>query len=331
MRHFLLRLCLMFFSVCAVFGLIDYLGRDVLAKETVYADDWMLSRFSKDIEEVVIANVGNSHGFYGFNYENAVQRLDGIWMNYALPSQTLQYDYLILDCFKESMKEGAVILIPVSYFSLYTEEYDDTFEVRNNRYYDLLDYSHIERPRLIRYIEVKYLKYGFIAENSTAGMFKPNVPMALNNSSNFEPPTEGSKYSIREMAQMTAQSHYDTVIKRENGAAVLQQRCMKSIENMVELCRERNWVPVLVSMPYTKEYTESFPPSFIEQYYRDMSEIAEDSGVLWLDYSQNEQYCMNSQLFSDADHLGTGAVMFTDDIIQELVDRNLLQIKEEDG
>lgn len=320
MRHFLLRLCFMFVSVCVVFGLIDYFGRDVLAKETVYADDWMLSRFSKKVEEVVIANVGNSHGFYGFNYENVVQRLDGTWMNYALPSQTLQYDYLILDSFKESMKEGAVILIPVSYFSLYTEEYDDTFEVRNNRYYDLLDYSHIERPRLIRYIEVKYLKYGFIAENSTAAMFTPIVPV--------EQPAEGSEYSIQEMAQITAQSHYSTVIKGENGTAVLQQRCVESIESMVELCQEQKWVPVLVTMPYTKEYTELFPPSFIEQYYRDMREIAADNGVIWLDYSKNEKYCMNSQLFSDADHLGTGAIMFTDDIVRELIDRNLLQINE---
>ena len=49
-------------------------------------------------DKIEICNVGNSHGYYGFNYEEYENK--NVCFNFSLPSQSMSYNYLILENYK---------------------------------------------------------------------------------------------------------------------------------------------------------------------------------------------------------------------------------------
>ena len=80
---------------------------------------------------------------------------------------------------------------------------------------------------------------------------------------------------------------------------------------MLELCREKGWKAVLVTPPYPAEYSACFPGGFYESFLERVSSLAEEYGVPYLDYSHDEAFAGQHDLFKNLDHLNfTGAEQF---------------------
>ena len=95
-----------------------------------------------------VCNFGSSHGLYGFNYAD-VQRNGYTCFNFGLVSQSISYDYRLMQQYGNHIVEGTIVFIPISYFSLFgkdEEDYDD-FESKNKRYYLILP------PELIKHYD----------------------------------------------------------------------------------------------------------------------------------------------------------------------------------
>lgn len=316
MKRFLIRV---FWDVCLVgLGIIclnSALRRNI-SERSVYTD--RKNYFENIPDDIVVANVGNSHGFYGLKYDLVLDGLYGNCANFALPSQTLVYDYNMLDFYRHKLRDNAVVFIPISYFSLYCEEFTPDFESQNNRYYEILDYGHIERVDLQKYFQVKCLPFGFWAEDLTGNMFYPNMVVE-------QPPEAGVTRTLEEIAEIIALSHNNIVI-REGGHARKTELEIDSLYKIFELCRKENWIPILLTMPYTQEYNTNVPEDLLEDYYRDMEFISKQQGVLWWDFSGLEDFTKHPELFQDSDHMNQeGAFKFTDMIIQKLYEENLLE------
>lgn len=68
-------------------------------------------------ETIQLANFGSSHGQYAFDWGALKDR--GIkCFNFALPSQSFEYDYALLNMHKDEFAEGSIAFIPISYFPL---------------------------------------------------------------------------------------------------------------------------------------------------------------------------------------------------------------------
>ncbi len=119
-----------------------------------------IERFSKKEfpTNIKIANFGSSHGEYGFDYSEI--ELNGF--NFALSSQSLFYDLQILKKYLSNISENGIILIPISYFSLTSQEVG--FETDMPRYYNLLEKNSIHNYSLIK--DFKYRMFPIFTAKS---------------------------------------------------------------------------------------------------------------------------------------------------------------------
>lgn len=92
------------------------------------ADSYGTKKFFNMPEGIQICNFGSSHGLNGFNYDGVSDKFS--CFNFSLHSQTLMYDYRILKHYVNHIKEGGIVFVIISYFSLFGEpeiESDDWF------------------------------------------------------------------------------------------------------------------------------------------------------------------------------------------------------------
>lgn len=94
-------------------------------------------------DNIQICNFGSSHGYFGFNYKDAMPEYT--CFNFALESQSPLYDYRIMQNYEHKISKGAAVFLLVSYFSLFgkPEAEDDSFASKNKRYYRFLPPEYI--------------------------------------------------------------------------------------------------------------------------------------------------------------------------------------------
>ena len=78
------------------------------------------------------------------------------------------------------------------------------------------------------------------------------------------------------------------------------------------LCHEKGWNAVLVTPPYPRVYTECFSGEILERFHALTTELSEEFGISWLDYSQDAEFIDNLTYFKNIDHLNlSGAHAFS--------------------
>ena len=101
--------------------------------------------YSKMPEEIIVANLGSSHGQNSFLWPDETRMF-----NFAMSSQTLSYDYRIFQEYADHMAEGSTVFIVVSLFSFCQNEYEEeSFLAKNLRYYKVLPPDKIKKYQYI--------------------------------------------------------------------------------------------------------------------------------------------------------------------------------------
>lgn len=149
MRRFLLKL---FFFIVSTFGII-YVLNSFYIKTNAYKRFFDNHNFDEVPEELVLANLGSSHGQYSFCYDKTNIKA----YNFAMSAQGFYYDFELLQQFIDHFKRGSVILIPVSYFSFSQYFEDAFFPKRNYLYYPFLEPSRIYNFNYKDYYRYKLL------------------------------------------------------------------------------------------------------------------------------------------------------------------------------
>ncbi len=308
---YLLLLCLLTLGVNAVY---EGLGLGMTDN---------IQKFFQMPAEIRLCNFGSSHGRDSFFYGELEEKgLQDYCFNFALSSQSLSYDARLLQFYQERLSEGAVVFIPVSYFSLYgiPENESYNFADKNTRYYSLLPSEYIKECSWTVALMVKYPVL-------LAGpQLLPRMVEAVT-----EREKAGSTAGINGTNAQAAAEYAGIVVKNhlffekmdDGGERILNQEELDALYEMIALCRARGATPILITTPYLAEYNQEVgraDPDFLESFHALIAQVQRETGAEYYDYSADERFCGEYSLFMNSDHLNrAGARLFTSILMDEVV------------
>lgn len=255
----------------------------------------------KEYPDIQICNLGSSHGENAFKYDQLAYARGYQCFNFAMSSQTYNYDYALLSMYKKQFADNCLMFIPVSYFSFnneVTNEQEEQFLTA--KYYTFLSPRYI--PNYDPYIDIvtHYLPILSAGEDITKilpfpspalKVFAAEAPAALS-------PEElaAKEVEFKEKAQNRYHRHMD-----DKEEYFLQER-IDNLYDILAFCKENGITAVLITTPYTSLYSELFSPEFKEEFYAEVNAVASKADVPYYDFSNDERFSNRLELFAAADH-----------------------------
>lgn len=315
------------FNVAAFFLIICLLttGINFAYTKLDTSDDDYTRKFSDVPQEIEICNLGSSHGLFGFNYAELEDEYT--CFNFALVSQYPSYDLRLLEAYADNLGDGCVVIIQNSYFSLIgigEEEYGD-FESKNKRYYKILPDEYVKEYDR----KTDFLVSVMPSLNARADLIRAAAgKLRFDNHPNMD--RTADMLDIEESAQSAYESHFIINKVDQNGEIIINQSEIDAVYDIIEMCRDNGWKPVLVTTPCLGEYMDRVyenEPEFMEWYKETMNKIAGDIDTAYFDYALDERFSDRYDLFVDADHMNReGAKLFTsilyDEVIEDMLEEN---------
>lgn len=332
MKKFLLNVFAYIVIICVITSIINamYVKLDTRAGGET-------TKFETIPDNIEICNVGSSHGRDGYNYTGLEDEY--VCFNFALSSQSLSYDYRILDYYQDKLKEQCIVFINISYFSLIGkgEENEEDFESKNKRYYSILDGKHIKQYDYKTAFIVKYMPVLDARLDLFRVLFtRPHDLVQTDIKMETESDTVLDEESIMRLhtaEDIDLQAYVEAAYKRhliknkldQNGKIIIDEDEVTALYSLIDLCNQNGWTPILVTTPFLSEYTEYVSlnsPEFLDLFYGLIEEVVRNSGVVYYDYSLDERFSTHHELFANGDHLNeAGAKMFVNIIEKEIIDR----------
>ncbi len=312
MRRFLVTVLIFILILSGVTVSVNalYVRRD-------HSDKYGTDKFLSMPETIAVCNFGSSHGLNGFNYSDLEQQ--GIsCFNFAMTSQFISYDLRLLEQYGDRLAEGAIVLIPVSYFSLFglpETEYEE-FEGKNRRYYRVLDPARIKSYEPMMDLYVNHFPSLVAASNLVPVLLGKSTPA----DTRWAICTEPSKAAVS--AEAAAQRHIVENKYDGEGHRIINEEEVGALISMIEYCKELHTQPVPLTTPYLREYSDAVrdrDEDFFTDFMEIMNRVREETDCRYLDYSGDERFAGEYELFTDADHLNReGARIFTDLLMKEI-------------
>ena len=304
MKKFLVKICIFIFILFAI----------ILSLSWLYApieyQDYGTEKLRDVPERIQICNLGSSHGECSFYYDGISNKFS--CFNFGICGQTLMYDYRILQYYVDHINEGGIVFIVVSYFSFFgrPETESESFIALNNRYYTILpsrlikDYDFIT-DCIVNYFPIMTFKIITIS-NSILGI-------------GGDMKTADRFHDIKKAGEEKAAVHFG-IIKDKDGTIMFSRERTEALHNIIALCREKKFIPILVTTPYLTEYSEPFKrdSEFMKEFKSALKDVIVSENLKYYDYSEDERFSHDYTLFRDTDHLNrNGALKFTQILIED--------------
>ena len=317
MRSFIKKLIILLLLVAVItFGInhlymshmVNYGTMGELRNDSSYIDDVP--------EKIQVCDVGNSHSYYAYYYQPYEE--DYVCYNFSLPSQSMSYNYRILQNYREKISPNAVVLIGVSYTTFFgnRETEDPDFKSLNRKYYHFLSRDLIKEYDFKTDIFVHYLPS---LNTTVTDLVKTTI--GVNSSPDIWDGATNEEEAIRHGLR-----RYDRHVLANvgrDGKRIYNDEEIEAAYNIIELCHEMKATPVLVTTPYLAEYTQPIidkDPEFFKDFYGVIDEIKEETGVAYYDYAFDERFVDKYEWFLNSDHLNKdGASEFTRVVMEEVV------------
>ena len=332
MKRFLMKLTVLVLIMAMIFTGYDAAYRRICNIDPSKNDEYKFRNVPNGIQ---ICNFGSSHGKDDFNY--AAWQDEYTSFNFALVMQTASYDYRILQQYIGHLAKGAVVFIPISYFTFgWDEESKDDFRSKNERYYSFLEPKYIKDYDVITAIGINHFLP--LLDDPTSVIRK--IRNSLNNTETLDQPdtademdeameeNEAAEGEAADRADNTAfdfQSHAEEKrlahrIVDKNGDLLIREEELSAIYGMVRLCREHGLRPILITVPFRWEYNDQFEEEYCRQFYEVIDKICRDESVEYYDYSHDDRFTNTAEYFRNSDHLSPkGAAAFTDIVVNAYV------------
>lgn len=281
-----------------------------------------VKKFQTIPKQIEVSNLGNSHGLYGYCYDNVS---DYTCFNFGLVSQSLDYDYRLLEQYQSNLADGGVMFISLSYFALFGKdesEYED-FASLNKRYYKILSSKYIKHYSLKDDLLVSVFPVMGTTDNIlydiATGEERGRIVMDLWEQDLLEV----SRETIDTDAENTCRRHMANKID-DDGKWIINQGNLDALYSIIALCKEKNITPILITPPYLGEYVDMIKneyPNFFDEFYDIIDVIKKDTGITYHDYSNDSRFKDEYGLFFSVDHLNRqGALKFTDIVFADYVE-----------
>lgn len=263
---------------------------------------------------IKLANTGSSHGAHAFDYSI----YDGAAFNFAMGSQSIEYDNNLINYYIDHFEKDSVLLIPISYFTFWYDELKSgkEFDNKNMRYFSILDIENMRFKSKKDYYTNKCLFATKIADIQVRSVFSKAKRKASSK--------ENKRLTLEEIGEKRAIYHLRHMLKN-NVIIEMSPSVEASLTSLIKLCKEKEITPVLITTPYSHYYSKVFSDIFLSLFYNKINKICNQFNVNYLDYSKDERFAYKEELFMDTDHLNeVGAKKFTKIVIDDLNKLKLL-------
>lgn len=306
MKIFIFK-CITFFTAFVIF-------LEIFNYKYLSTDPFDTNRFQNVPDGIQVCNIGASYSRFGFNYEDYN---DLVTFNFGLISQSSEYDYRVLNYYKDKLADGCIVFIVVSNLVLVgpDEVSEPFFKSKNQRYYTFLPKDLIKEYSDKERLQVKYLP------SVLSGGFQDIIFGEKDTYNWIHRSVEGQ--SLRGISDKIIKSNWtDKSIKDDSGHVIPLEEDVEAIYKIIELCEEVGAIPILITTPFPKEFNDSISVNASEEnniFYKVIEEIVNNTNVDFYDYSYDSRFINDYSLFFDEAHLNKeGARVFTDIVMNEI-------------
>lgn len=289
MKKLLSKILIIILPMFAILVFVEWQFKDIPNDYSYKAR--YINEHNKDI---VILVLGSSHSYRGIN----PAYFDGNCFNFALVSQSIDYDYFILNKYIDDLPNLHTVIIPISYFTL-TKRLEDGIESwRKFRYINYLDYNSLtiqERLSLRTYFT--------IFQSNGKSVLMQLYKWFFHNKSNVQCDSLGWGKWENDVQKDLIKTAREAAARHEDGSYQFEES-LKYINYIIDLCKNRNIKIILFTPPATKYYYDELDKNKLELIINKCKEIdSQNNNVVYRNYLNNSNF--KNALFRDGDHLNT--------------------------
>lgn len=312
-----------------IFALIVVTPLAVLNHAYVSTNYWLIKNGTYDLkvypEGISFANLGNSHEYAGFRYSSVYR---GVAHNFAADSQSAHYGFNLLQERADAFEEGAVVVIPVSFFDFETDFeklYSGPNKPYNTRYYPVMK----DKRHIVSYVFEDDLLYNYFpaltAKEDLARIFN-DVALPQKDPTDLRIVGADGDASLEDVARYKADSWEEFVMVPSDDAKAIHEATEENvhwINETIRFCEKRGFVPVLLASPVTDVLTDTLNPDRIRRFDANVQRVLDENpGLIYLDYSRDPRFSVQHMLFRDSDHLNSnGGDILTMQVLMDLAER----------
>ena len=301
MKKFILKLSLFVF-------ILGIMGIGLL-----YSNSSAYLKKFKNIDHTYdIVNFGNSHG-NGFKYDEL--GING--KSFNRDGNTLYYDLQNYKYVKPYLNKGAIVIIPISYFSFGLDENrTDKGDINPfvNDFYFYLPiksiYSYTVKRNAEVYLNTVRVNYYKLIEKSfhTKNTIKP-------------------KKDIPKLQSLIQHSIKRSTEQKKLGTFSGYERNMYYLSQLINDVIKNGYQPILVTVPYFGNYNSNFDKEWLNiHYYNHIKRVREEFNIPYFNYSNDNRFDNDISLFTNSDHLNEeGSIYFSKIFFEDLKLKGLLK------
>ncbi|MCF8449918.1 MAG: hypothetical protein K9G49_08625 [Taibaiella sp.] len=305
MKQFLVKSVLFFLPLIAGWVLLEIRLQKI--PNSYQQKKTMLEKHMKD---AAVINVGSSHALNGINPEYFSKP----GLNLANITQTIYYDKAMVAQHIDSMPALKMVIIPVSYFTLFRRLEDLEEDWRMYLYYY---YWGIDVPGKSIFDINRYSLVTIYTPHVVLGMIRRGFDVKMSpdySALGFE--GRDSSGHVRDITYEKGKLREQYHAKGYNPENVEEGR--KLLTELISLLKSRNIEPVLVTTPVYTTFSSNANPRILADMKRITDEIKSKYGCRYFDYFTDPRF--NIDDFSDNDHLNKwGATKFSKIIDSEII------------
>jgi len=264
-------------------------------------------------------NLGTSHGS---DFIYSVYGINGKAFNWE--ANTIYYDLQDYKYLKPQLNKGAVIIIPLSYFSFGLDENrtdkgeDNGFD---NQFYHFLPVKNIHDYSAKKNIKVfiqeaKKNYFGFFEQFSTVEKKKVEKGKDI----------DIEKAKAKKLKYLAYSSKINVKHHKIIGTYADSEVNIGYLSNLIKDAIDSGYKPVLVTTPYYSAYNKGFGEQWLdEHYYKNLLVVKEEFDIPYFNYSTDNRFDSNPDLFRNSDHLNQkGRKYFSKIFFQDLAKAGLV-------
>ncbi len=304
MKRFLLKALLLIF--CCILLLLALSPAYLILLNQDYArEEAQTLQFKYIPDSIDVACFGSSHAGNGFQ---SPRYHDGTLFNFYMSMQSPIMDHLLYAHFRDHLAENAIVIIDLSYFSLYS---NNTHSVNHyKRYCTFISVRELPNASAKLYRLFRIIDFDF----------NPIISCVLGKTAELEPfqtTTTSERFTAEELENIG--SGLASAFIDMSGDQTIDPEIDSALREMLEDCLQQGYRPVLVTTPYQHQLNDAIPDAFLARFRADCESYATEYNIPYLDYSHDTRFADAPHLFVDSDHLTSdGSEAFMKIFFQDL-------------
>jgi hypothetical protein len=263
--------------------------------------------FEKQLDSIQVLILGNSQPLYGID----PKYFDLKGFNLANSSQSLYYDKEITLKYLDRMPKLKIVIISVSYFSMWSDLYT-AYEDWRDAFYLFWDVK-TNNPHKFDIRRLSYIAlYG---PAYTQNLFKRNfsnvgVDNPADNGRGICPP--GYSFPLTDISGKERVKIHDDMMHDD-----LLKNNTEYLEEFISALQKRNIVPVLITTPVYKTYYDNMNPKKEEVNEEVLNNLSKKYSIKYLNYLKDSRF--DSTDYANNDHLNDMGIEKYSKILNEEV------------